>query len=85
MYLQSSYTYIILDPLDPLTRPPANRTEIAGGASRVQRELRRVRVLKQTLRRARPYANHWRVAAQGRAVRAAQAQVRHFVAFLEGR
>ena len=34
MYLQSSYTYIILDPLDPLTRPPANRTEIAGGASR---------------------------------------------------
>ena len=34
MYLQSSYTYIILDPLDPLIRPPANRTEIAGGASR---------------------------------------------------
>ena len=51
----------------------------------MQRQLRRVRILKQTLQRARPYANRWRVAAQGRAVRAVQAQVRHFVAFLEGR
>ena len=55
------------------------------------RENRRVRLLKRTLHRAKPYTNRWRAAAQRRAlahphalaVAAVQAQVRPLVARLE--
>ena len=70
---------IILDPLDPwfaLRQIDRKSQEEQTGQ---QQELRRVRVLKQTLQRAKPYTNRWRLAAQQRAVRAVQAQVRHLV------